>query len=1054
MSNILQSCDSYDKARLNSLFKSIDREHPSSLSLMFNNIDGNASNFDAFVADISQYNVKFDIISIAETNVNEEHKNLFQMEGYVCEYNSKQANKKKGTGVGMYIREQYQFNKLEHASKCSKNLESLFIEITNTDVPKIVGVVYRPPGGDTKLALQELELLLESLPQENVNITGDFNIDLLTANSYDKSEFEQIIYSNNYVPLISLATHAKPGCQMSLIDNVLVNSTNSIIHSGVLKSKVSHHNPIFSVIECKQKCSSNELPALPKYDYCESNIENFLDDIKMNVCQDKFPTNEAGFDNFVTVLNQKIDFYFQTEPATSKIISKRNHFINPWITGGIIASIQTKGHLYDKWKKTCKKKTPLGDETLYLVYKNHREILCKAIKKAKRMYYSKKFELASGNIRKTWQLINELRGEKKTDLKASFIIDGQIVTERRDIANGFNLFFSSIARKLNSKVQMSRPVTNTTEENSAVQKFAKYYKLKKRMINSIYLSPCDEKEIIEIIQDLENGKASDISISLLKKCREPLSPHLSKFFNWFLENGVFPQILKLGAITPIFKKGDTRFLDNYRPVSTLPIFGKILEKIIYSRLYSFFSHSNIIYDQQFGFRKKHSTCHAINFSVCEVLKNIEKKRHVLGIFIDLSKAFDTLEHNKLLTKLEYFGIRGTAHKLLKSYLTSRDQLTSFHRVSSDKCKVEYGVPQGSVLGPLLFLLYINDIVNCSSEGNFVLFADDTNIFVSGATAREAYDSANAVLEKVTEYMDANQLHINVSKCCFIHFKPNLSRGTLTCARAQIYDRNCKLFLGNETIKKVESTKFLGVIIDEKLSWEAHIRFLEARLNSCIIMIKRIKKYVPQTEYLRIYNALFMSHLSYCISCWGGVPSYKLEKIFSIQKRCIRLLFGKNLNYDHKEFYETCARARTIDEHKATRDYTLEHTKPLFNEKEILNLENLYLYHTFMETFKIMKFSTPISMRNLIKLLPRSEKLKVEVPLARLDVSQQNFAFKCSQIWNNLLPEVLEKCKPSENGVIIPGSASNSDLAASSSFVKRKLRNILLSHQKFGDVELW
>ena len=120
---------------------------------------------------------------------------------------------------------------------------------------------------------------------------------------------------------------------MSLIDNVLVNSTNSIIHSGVLKSKVSHHNPIFSVIECKQKCSSNELPALPKYDYCESNIENFLDDIKMNVCQDKFPTNEAGFDNFVTVLNQKIDFYFQTEPATSKIISKRNRFINPWITG-------------------------------------------------------------------------------------------------------------------------------------------------------------------------------------------------------------------------------------------------------------------------------------------------------------------------------------------------------------------------------------------------------------------------------------------------------------------------------------------------------------------------------------------------------------------------------------------------------------------------------------------------------------------------------------------------------------------------------------------------
>ena len=430
------------------------------------------------------------------------------------------------------------------------------------------------------------------------------------------------------------------------------------------------------------------------------------------------------------------------------------------------------------------------------------------------------------------------------------------------------------------------------------------------------------------------------------------------------------------------------------------------------------------------------------------------RKHVLGIFIDLSKAFDTLEHSKLLVKLENYGIRGTAHKILTSYLSGRDQLTKFQKVPSSKCKIEYGVPQGSVLGPLLFLLYINDIVNCTNKGEFILFADDTNIFVSGTTASEAYATANEVLRNVNEYMLANKLHINVSKCCYIHFLPNLSRVNQTCARTRVYDKACSLLINNNEIKKVQSAKFLGVIIDEKLNWEAHIDHLEAKLNSSIIMIKRIKHCIPRNEYLKIYNALFMSHLSYCISCWGGVPDYKLSKIFAIQKRCIRLLFGKTLNHDHREFYETCARTRSIDEHRTGKNFSLEHSKQLFNEKGILSIKNLYNYHMFMEVFKIVKLSTPISIRNLVKFLPRSEKLILEVPLVRLDVTKQNFAFKSTQVWNDLSVKILEKCDALDNGLIIPGSAENSDLAASTSFVKGRLRNLLLSQQKLGDPLLW
>ena len=222
-----------------------------------------------------------------------------------------------------------------------------------------------------------------------------------------------------------------------------------------------------------------------------------------------------------------------------------------------------------------------------------------------------------------------------------------------------------------------------------------------------------------------------------------------------MEASNFPDILKVAQVTPIFKKGDAQHLDNYRPVSLLPIFGKIFEKIIYSRLYSFLSAKNVICSQQFGFRRNHSTVHAVNYSVNMVLNGIQNHKHVLGIFIDLSKAFDTINHEIMLAKLGNYGIRGGCLKLINSYLTSRKQVVMFGEEFSDPGMIQYGVPQGSVLGPLLFLVYINDIINCSKNCNFVLFADDTNVFISADTEDEAYKIANKTLEELQYYMSSS-----------------------------------------------------------------------------------------------------------------------------------------------------------------------------------------------------------------------------------------------------------------------------------------------------------
>ena len=280
------------------------------------------------------------------------------------------------------------------------------------------------------------------------------------------------------------------------------------------------------------------------------------------------------------------------------------------------------------------------------------------------------------------------------------------------------------------------------------------------------------------------------------------------------------------------------------------------------------------------------------------------------------------------------------------------------------------------------------------------------------------------------------------------FQPHLNQDERqTCARSRI-EKSLKV--NNLTLKQVTSVKFLGVIIDDQLTWEPHIEHLKTKLKSSIVVIKRIKKFIPISEHINLYNALFKSHISYCISSWGGISQNKLESLFSIQKRCIRLLFGKKFNYDHSEYYETCARARTYEQHKTKKDFSLEHTKAIFNELNLLSLKHLHVYHTFLDLFKIKKFKTPESVYNLFIDSPRSNdgiKLRLLLPKARIELEKSNFVFQASLIWNALIGKIMNKCKPNKDGILIPGSAKCSDLAAPISVIKKKLCVLLLNVQK-------
>ena len=356
-----------------------------------------------------------------------------------------------------------------------------------------------------------------------------------------------------------------------------------------------------------------------------------------------------------------------------------------------------------------------------------------------------------------------------------------------------------------------------------------------------------------------------------------------------------------------------------------------------------------MHDRQFGFRKQHSTSHALNYSIDKIKQSIEKGDHVLGILIDLSKAFDTIDHKILINKLNHYGVRGNTLSLIESYLSNRKQCVSALGEISEQLAVIFGVPQGSCLGPLLFLIYINDISNICKSNELILFADDTNIFVKGKSKQEVYIEANMILKQLSIYTILNKLHVNLEKSCFMYFTKTSSNDE----NDNENDNIPPIMIGATEIKRVSEIKFLGVVIDEKLSWDAHVKSLTKKLASCTGSINRIAASIPKTLYMNLYYTLFESYITYGITVWGSIPNRKFNKLFNAQKKILRVLFGDREKFLDK--YRTCIRARPYPEQNLpTEFYVKEHSKPLFNKNKILNLKNLYLYHCANETFKILK----------------------------------------------------------------------------------------------------
>ena len=390
------------------------------------------------------------------------------------------------------------------------------------------------------------------------------------------------------------------------------------------------------------------------------------------------------------------------------------------------------------------------------------------------------------------------------------------------------------------------------------------------------LHPTDKRDIIRIINELKpkNSRGHDgTSSKLVKDLKNEIALPVSIMINSSIESGHVPDTMKLAKVIPIYKSKDKQMLNNYRPISLLPIFSNILENVIYQMLFNFLNTNNALFSSQYGFRKNHSTINAVTELVSQVIKAMNRKENTISVFLDLSKAFDTVNHNIFLRKLEFYGILGIALEWFKHYLTGRKQYVLYNNTQSSKQYIICGVPQGSVLGLLLFLIYVP---NCLKHSKSIVFADDTTIFASCKNMKTLYNNMN-YLSNLVNWFKANMFSLNIAKTNYLLFPSS------KCVNV---GGDMKLYAGADEIIINECCKFLGIIIDDKLGWLDHINSINIKLSRSLYKLNSVKNMLPNYILRQLYFTMVQPYLTYGIILWGSTYQSYLKRTVILQKKAI------------------------------------------------------------------------------------------------------------------------------------------------------------------------
>ena len=859
-----------------------------------------------------------DVVAITETSENKDHSFIsnISMDGYKQPYHTP-TNTTKG-GTTMFVNNDFDSYERTELKAQTDLYESVWVEIKNKNSKNIVcGCIYRHPSylkSDINDFNKYLDSTLNKLVQENkeIYICGDFNLDLLKMNEFDTHlEFYTLLNSHGLLPFIVQPSRVVNNQVPSLIDNIFSTNISDAVSSGNIYLTLSEH---FS-----QFASVNRSPIdVKKMTMYGRNLKNFSEiDFRNDVSiqQWRQDTNDPNLLTYDLV--SKLDGCAERHAPTKKLTPKQIKFrLKPWITPEIQNLMRVRDRLFERTKRQ-----PENDHVRE-VYNRVRNRVSRLLGKSKKQHYESYFEEMNTNIKKTWEGIRKIVNVKKsTKFTISHLnVKGKIVDESADIGNTFNNFFVNVG-----------PETEKTVPKVPNQSPDQF--LKNRNQFDFIVAHISEEDIIDIIVALPKKSIGphSIPIQFLKIVADIIAIPLCKIINLSFSHGIFPDMLKIAKVIALFKAGSTEDLNNYRPISLLPIFDKIMEKLMHRQLYAFLEAHDILFKNQFGFRKKCSTAHSLIEITEKIKESIDSGNFGCGIFIDLKKAFDTVNHKILLRKLEHYGIRGTTLKWFESYLTDRKQYVFYNGVSSDIKTITCGVPQGSVLGPLLFLIYINDLPNISSKLQFFLFADDTNIYYESNDLKFLEKTLNEELKKLSLWLNLNRLALNVGKTNFVIFRPY----------QKAPNHNVTLLMNKKALQQKDHVKYLGVLLDQHLSWKYQIKSVALKVSRGLGIIAKLKPFLKDNLIRTIYFSVVYSHLYYGIQAWGSADPSILNKLEILQNKAVRILSG----VQYFQIY-------------GQEPGPLPSSEPLYKKLEILKIHDIYELSISNFVYSTLTYDSP------------------------------------------------------------------------------------------------